>query len=284
MSIRAASSSLASNSRLRAGVSRVVSVLVVGGGGGGGFQGGGGGGGGWQEQQLVCQLNTNYSVSIGGGGAASSALDTRAGLGSPSTFGGIISVGGGFGGTRSISSGTNQRDGMGWAGGSGGGAYSTLLAGATVGQGNSGATGFSANYSGGGGGAAAAGSAGVSNRGGAGGAGKSATLTTGSTYAGGGGGGTAIGSTAAVGGSGGGGNSGTATSTAGVAGAVNTGGGGGGGGNSGTGGAGGSGVVVLRFSAALGITLSAGLTSSITFVGGDEIVTITAGTGTVTFF
>jgi hypothetical protein len=39
----------------------------------------------------------------------------------------------------------------------------------------------------------------------------------------------------------------------------------------------------LRFAATLGITLSAGLTSSITFSGGDEIVTITGGTGTVTF-
>jgi hypothetical protein len=42
-------------------------------------------------------------------------------------------------------------------------------------------------------------------------------------------------------------------------------------------------VIVLRFPSSINITLSAGLTSSITFSGSDEIVTITGGTGTVTF-
>jgi len=68
-------------------------------------------------------------------------------------------------------------------------------------------------------------------------------------------------------------------------GAASTGGGGGGGGGGGltAGYNGGSGVVVLRFNAALGITLGAGLTYASTTVGGDRIITITAGTDTVVF-
>jgi hypothetical protein len=41
--------------------------------------------------------------------------------------------------------------------------------------------------------------------------------------------------------------------------------------------------VVLLFDATLNITLSAGLTYSVAFVGNNEIVTITQGTGTITF-
>jgi hypothetical protein len=41
--------------------------------------------------------------------------------------------------------------------------------------------------------------------------------------------------------------------------------------------------VILRFNSALAITVSAGLTSSSATTGGDTVVTITAGTGTVTF-
>jgi hypothetical protein len=46
---------------------------------------------------------------------------------------------------------------------------------------------------------------------------------------------------------------------------------------------GGSGVVVLRFNSALRVTVGAGLTSSSTTSGGDTVLTITAGTDTVTF-
>jgi hypothetical protein len=42
-------------------------------------------------------------------------------------------------------------------------------------------------------------------------------------------------------------------------------------------------VVVIRCNAALGVSLSAGLTGSSAISGADQIVTITAGTGTVTF-
>jgi hypothetical protein len=39
----------------------------------------------------------------------------------------------------------------------------------------------------------------------------------------------------------------------------------------------------LRFASSMQITVSAGLTSSTTSSAGDSVVTITAGTGTVTF-
>jgi hypothetical protein len=43
-------------------------------------------------------------------------------------------------------------------------------------------------------------------------------------------------------------------------------------------------VIVLRFNAALGITLGAGLTYSSTTSGSDRVVTITQGTDTVSFY
>jgi hypothetical protein len=69
-----------------------------------------------------------------------------------------------------------------------------------------------------------------------------------------------------------------------VAGAQNTGGGGGGTYSPSTAtGIGGSGVVVIRFSAGLNIRLGAGLTYTAGSIGGDKLITITAGTDTVTF-
>jgi hypothetical protein len=73
-----------------------------------------------------------------------------------------------------------------------------------------------------------------------------------------------------------------------VSGTVNTGGGGGGGGGTTgagtTGSSGGSGVIVLRFPNTMNIRIGTGLSSVITTLGSDIIVTITAGTDTVTFF
>jgi hypothetical protein len=68
-------------------------------------------------------------------------------------------------------------------------------------------------------------------------------------------------------------------------GASATGGGGGGGATTaGAAGTGGSGIVVLRWNAAQAqINLSAGLVSTSTVVGSDKVVTITAGTGLVSW-
>jgi hypothetical protein len=73
-----------------------------------------------------------------------------------------------------------------------------------------------------------------------------------------------------------------ATAESGVA---NTGGGGGacGGGGGAVGGNGGSGVVILRYPAALTITIGAGLTGSTATVGSNKVTTITAGTGNVSW-
>jgi hypothetical protein len=72
---------------------------------------------------------------------------------------------------------------------------------------------------------------------------------------------------------------------AGTSGTANTGGGAGGagGGTNVAGGNGGSGVVVLKFNSALRVAVGSGLTSSSTPSGADTILTITAGTDTVTF-
>ena len=224
-------------------------VLVVAGGGGGasGGSGGGGGAGGLQLLSAQSLSTTNYSVTVGAGGAS----DTQ---GNNSQLGALTaSVGGGKGGSGV----------PGGNGGSGGGAYPGEVGGtATSGQGNNGGAGgtFTSPYSsGGGGGAGAVGTAGNSaaSQSGAGGAGTntySAWLSvTGlgvSGYiAGGGGGGanTQYGGTSGAGGSGGGG----AGGNPGVAGTANTGGGGGGSatqpGGAGTGGIGGSGLVIVRY-------------------------------------
>jgi hypothetical protein len=70
-----------------------------------------------------------------------------------------------------------------------------------------------------------------------------------------------------------------------LAGTVNTGSGGGGGGNGGgsNGAAGGSGLVILRYSNSLTITLGAGLTGTTATTGSDKVTTITAGTGNVSW-
>jgi hypothetical protein len=73
-----------------------------------------------------------------------------------------------------------------------------------------------------------------------------------------------------------------------VAGSINLGGGGGGGGGTtgaaSSGSSGGSGVIVLRFAAGLNIRIGAGLSYTTSTISGDTLITITAGTDTVTFF
>jgi hypothetical protein len=67
-------------------------------------------------------------------------------------------------------------------------------------------------------------------------------------------------------------------------GVANTGGGGGGGNrNGGNTPGGGSGIVILKYSSALTITIGAGLTGTTATSGANKVTTITAGTGNVSW-
>lgn len=285
-----------------AGIS--VEYLVVAGGGAGGYdRGSGGGAGGYRssisgessgggasaELPLIVSRSTNYSVTIGAGGATVTGYSVF-NNGVNSSFATITSIGGGAG----TNQGTNA-----FSGGSGGGCESvqnaTKPGGAgTVGQGYAGGGDLVNVYhgTGGGGGAGAIGGAPGANNGtgGNGGIGVASSVTGSSVYrAGGGGGGAAMDFNApragGSGGTGGGGAGGNTNGQSGTAGTVNTGGGGGGGANisQGNGGAGGSGVVILRYDSAYTITVDAGLTSSTVTIGLNKVTTITAGTGNVSW-
>lgn len=259
-----------------------VDYLVVAGGGGGGKQvGGGGGAGGYLENYSFFTLSTNYSVTIGAGGAAADSTDGQRGKdGSNSVCGLITSTGGGGGGGYSGNSGRN--------GGSGGGADGggpTLIGLGTAGQGNNGGQGFSSNWAGGGGGGA--GGVGVNATagfGGNGGIGKISSISGSSTYYAGGGGGCSDSTNAgSSGGLGGGGNGRSNAGNGDQNGVANRGGGGGGIRDTGTAGAGGSGIIILSYSSTKTITLGAGLTGSTSTVGANKVTTITAGSGNVSW-
>lgn len=221
-----------------------LTYLVVGGGGGGGLgRGGGGGAGGYRSTTLVRGIGS-YTVTVGAGGAASTA-------GSDSVFDTITADGGGEGGD------SNEVGAAGGSGGGGGDDSSGPHAGgaATSGQGNAGGTSINTpsggEAGGGGGGASAVGVTATNDTPGAGGAGSANSISGSSvTYSGGGGGGGFDpGATVAVGGAGGGGAGGDGTTSP-VAGTVNTGGGGGAGGRNGgdtAGAAGGDGIVIIRY-------------------------------------
>lgn len=242
--------------------------LVVAGGGGGGAVGanlgGGGGGGGLRstvtatggggslESALSLVAGTNYTITVGAGGAAGTSGNPGTN-GDNSVFSTIISNGGGGGG--SSINGTPITTANGKNGGSGGGAALYVGSGwqlgtAGTGTANQGYSGGAANVAlnagGGGGGAGEIGNTDGTSQGGDG----VAVSITGSsvTYAGGGGGGNQSGGSAGTGGLGGGGNGGNVDSSPGTAGTANTGGGGGGprGGTSASG-AGGSGIVIVRY-------------------------------------
>lgn len=275
-----------------------VNYLVIAGGGGGGtYVGGftgaaGGGAGGYRtsfgtsgansaaEPVTIVRPNTNYTVTVGAGGAT----DTN---GVNSVFANTLSYGGCKGGASSP---TNGLPGVGGSGGGGGGQATHLNPGFGIPfQGLNGGSGYlnsAANQGGGGGGGGAgvAGTIGGFVPGGVGGNGLASTITGSSvTRAGGGGGGAGNTTTFAAGGTGGGGNGGASTGGAPTAGTANTGSGGGGGGNGGgpSGAAGGSGVVILRYPDTYTITIGAGLTGSTSTTGSDKVTTLTAGTGTV---
>ena len=279
-----------------------VNYLVVAGGASGGtnYGGGGGagglrstvtatGGGGSLETGLAPTLSTNYTVTVGAGGASlAEAVGTFLGNnGSNSVFSTITSIGGGGGGSR-YSTHTSPN-----SGGSGGGAGDNhpaqgIPGGAgTANQGYAGGgTTFVGYLGSGGGGAGAVGA--NSNVGGHGGIGVATTISGSSVYYAGGGGGANASSYSnrGAGGTGGGGEGGYLSNYSGVAGTTSTGGGGGGGGDSGisrVSGAGGSGVVILSYPSAYTITISAGLTGSTATVSSNKVTTITAGTGNVSW-
>ena len=272
-------------------------LVIAGGGGGNIYNGGGGGAGGYRsaynnetsggggsaETALTLQLATNYTVTVGAGGAPghSSSNYARGYNGSDSVFSTITSTGGGAGGARS-----GDSNSAGQTGGSGGGGGSISSGGnaagsGTTNQGYAGGTGADGgHYRGGGGGGAGGAGSGTSPGTGAGGSGVASTIT-GSSVTRAGGGGAGANSSPGSGGSGGGGagvtsytlNSGTA----------NTGSGGGSGGIGGSisGGNGGSGVVILRYTNSYTLTIPGGLTSTTATVGSDKVTTFTAGTGTI---
>lgn len=279
----------------------IVNYLVVaGGGGGGGVNAGGGagglrstvtatGGGGSLESALNLTGSTNYTVTVGAGGAGAPGIGDDAANGSNSVFSTITSTGGGAAGKYGAVAGT-----VGASGGSGGGGGFSDNAGqaasggaGTANQGYAGGNG-NGNSSGGGGGAGAVGGAGTSagSIGGNGGAGVAVSITGSSvTYAGGGGAGTES-TSPGTGGAGGGGNGADrADSIAATAGGTNTGGGGGGGSNLPQAGkSGGSGVVILKYPDSRTITIGAGLTGSTASPsGGFKVTTITAGSGNVSW-
>ena len=261
-----------------AGVTSVEALVVGGGGGGGGQHGGGGGGAGGlvYNSAFAVTPGSNYTITVGNGGAAGTDGD-QATIGGNSVFGTITAYGGGRGGNETVQAGGNGGSGGGSSGyatspASGKGVYpgssyiSEARQGHDGGQGAFPDTGSTYGNGGGGGGAGGAGNFGAEGenqtyRSGNGGPGLSYSITGNlEYYAGGGGGGywggAAIGLNgeyAGLGGIGGGGRGGWGYSvmTAGQSGAPNTGGGGGGSKGSGAssrfGGAGGSGVVVLRY-------------------------------------
>jgi hypothetical protein len=228
-----------------------VDFLIVAGGGGartGQYHGGGGGAGGYRnsynseasggggssEAALAIAIGTQYTVTVGNGGATGSS-------GSDSVFSTITSIGGGMGGPNPNTGGS----------GGGGGEPGTGAAG-TSNQGYAGGTsGGTGAHGSGGGGAGAVGASATNNTysGGNGGVGLASSITGSSVTRGGGGGGggyAPYGGTGGSGGSGGGGNGGGSNHSA-SAGTANTGGGGGGVDQRvGTSQAGGSGVIILR--------------------------------------
>lgn len=252
-------------------------LVIAGGGRGGDTRGGGGGAGGYINSvagelsganslavpQLIVERSTNYTVTVGAGGAAA---------GGNSVFHTNTAIGGARGGNEFAS---GALGGSGSGSGIVGPAPSSVVAGAgTALQGFAGGRGSESTCGGGGGGASAAGSTAI--QGGAagnGGNGLSSSITgVATTRAGGGGGGGRIttGNPSGVGGAGGGGDGAPSPSPLpGFAGVANTGGGGGGG--SGTtasaGGFGGSGIVILRYPNSLTITIGAGLTGTTATLG-----------------
>ncbi len=230
-----------SNGTFTIDVTTNVEVLVVAGGGGAGamHQGSGGGAGGLIYNSAY-SASGNITVTVGAGGAGSTAQTENQTSGNNSVFGTLTAIGGGRGGAE------NTDPYIGGSGGGGSHYYHYAGAAGTSGQGNAGGTVTGYNIapfsSAGGGGAGGVGANVAINAAtpGAGGTGAVYSISGSPiTYAG-GGAGSNRNSVVASGGSGGGGNSHQN-------GSPNTGGGGGGGNGTNIGGAGGSGIVIIRY-------------------------------------
>jgi len=239
-------------------------LVVAGGGGGGGYllANGGGGAGGYRTASANIGSGS-FAVTVGAGGSGATPYTSLSIAGSNSSFNGLTSTGGGYGGMQDFTlCGSNRPPSTGGSGG--GGNYQNQFNGAagTAGQGNAGGAGYvealcccRAHYGGGGGGGASTAGSGLNATRSQGGAGS--TWSNGVAYAGGGGGGQFRTSNSgpfspALGGTGGGGNGGYSSSSParnGVSGTTNTGGGGGGGSYNApsNGGSGGSGIVIIRY-------------------------------------
>ena len=272
---------------------QAIDYLIIAGGGGGShttsYGGSGGGAGGYRtsynsetsggnasaETSHYISTGTNYTITVGAGGATTND-------GSISQFGKIVSVYGGRGINHPSDQGRHGGNGGSGGGSTGGQAYGVL------GQGSNGGV----SPQGGGGGAGAVGTTGgaygTAEQGGNGGNGLASTITGSSVTRAGGGGASTLRATASgsagSGGSGGGGN-GSKNGTAG-SGTANTGSGGGGSvGSSGVAGTGGSGFVALSYPSTLSITVGAGLTTGVseTTDGSRKYITFTGGTGNVSW-
>ena len=273
-----------------------VDILVVGGGGSGGDLGAGGAG---SHQYLINQslvANTNYTVTVGTGGTASTGQVGN--LGISSVFNTITANGGGAGAGEVAGASTTSNGSGGGGGGTVGvrsGAPSFGGFGISSGGGNGNDNGAGTAFAGGGGGGAGSvgGSAPGVAAGGFGGIGTATTITGSSVTraAGGGGGAYQFGSTATAGtgGSSIGGNGGRNGLNA-TPGSPNTGSGGGGNGYTsagnlqGSSGAGGSGVVILKYPNTFSISNPGGgltFTTDSASVAGYNITTFTVGTGTI---
>jgi hypothetical protein len=242
-------------------ISNVDYLVVAGGASGGTNVGGGGGagglrstvtntgGGGVLESKISLSSATNYTITVGAGGAGQTTFGGSGNSGSNSSIAGsglttVTSTGGGFGNSGGGTAGTGGSGGGGSGDGGTGGA-------GTANQGYAGGSGKSGgNYVGaGGGGAGAVGVTPETNTSSAGNGGNGVQVAINGTltyYAGGGGGvrdtSSGGGSSGGLGGGGNGQYGGTSP-----AGTVNTGGGGGGNHNGTGSGSGGSGIVIVRY-------------------------------------
>ena len=243
--------------------SKTVEYLVIAGGGGGGrgnpnVYGGGGGGAGGYRTGTTLVTQGDYPVVRGAGGAKAPAANTKGSPGTDSSFGTIVSTGGGYG-AASFRTDGDSIGGPGGSGGGGGNYGSPPYPGQPGGTGNTPPTSppqgnpggravdGAANGSGGGGGASGAGGDGSSGQGGDGGNGSASSITgTSVTRAGGGG---AAGSPAGgAGGPGGGGAGGRWPGVNATAATEYTGSGGGGGADPASdASAGASGIVIIAY-------------------------------------
>lgn len=231
-----------------------------------GANGGSGAGGLVEATGFAASINTNYTVTVGAGGAATDKF-TVGNQGSNSVFNTFTAIGGGGG---------PDYNSDGGSGGSGaGGSENLTAAGSSTQTSPSGATGYGndggaggAYQSGGGGGGGGAGSAGQAyNAGRAGGSGK-ANIVTGTTLCAGGAGcppNTYRNSTAGAA------NTGNGATGAGAS------------GSEGSGASGGSGVIIIKYPDSYTISVGAGLTSSSSTSAGFTTTTFTAGTDSISF-